>query len=1118
MDPSLLPDGVPDPADLRKPVLQESVKLRRPIGAAPPPMPPARHQGGFPTAVHRGEKRYARRGAPACTEPATSPRADTAQAEGFYPRSCEALPDGPAPDAVAAGAGFGEDGISMSAMEKGMANDSDGKMLAVAAVALRSRSAPVRTGCLARLLAIPPEDLRRHAAESDPIVAAQFLLAVRLALDSANPTHQADVLRVLDRLIDRANEVQWADLLDDTTPSAATTPLASWFDERTIFGLGVSSLDQPLNPVRNIPSASPWDPIQSVGELASVVKCDILEAVGRTQFAARLRWIYQNPRPEAPWMPDTVLRCLRHLTLSRIAGEAVAAAPQMIETLVEGVSAQAGAAPLASSKAALSRSTVCLAVLANLVKVSDDVADVVRGCGGVSKASAVIMTALLADTAPTDARSAHVRAALRLVRYGVLAGAATRHTVPSLFPALYVLMRARVPGAAWVLAAHGQVHGFREAVDGRQQVGLIDFVLRDATTLLAAAPSSHPPAAGRVSRMMHDAALFAVLQHALRAVPATAGMMDSMIAALRRVEAAVCGTTSPMARGAYALFEDEDQGRLTPDTLRPNATRWPGLTDAVAERVAFAAYHSAALALFMDAAGGALKMAAVESAAAQCLHCVLDHGEGMYNELREPRYRGLATCAVRHAGQPKQHSRMHAAILRSTVSLAVTAAAAYVDRKGSDAVVNDGWDWRMLCLNLSLYIQPCDASAFGTILRVLFEGHHPALYVYFTGSYESTGVAEAAKAPASKSVRFQDHEQTSASGEPRAKRGLMQRFAPGRLEPQIEWPFVVAVDADSSNGQRPAARMLKVTTAHGVTRQVLSDWGFWLGKVAAATSQLGLKPYLTHVHWREAVLRTSSVLCDSDGSTRAALQPYLELILSSRAEDAQALEEQKRDADVGHEPNPLVGPQAAWEKRLIEAPLQLAKRLLHAFESDGIGDELFTAVVLLLLEQGFPKAVRRAAAECLSVPQLAHLAGACFAGDTSPLFLGVAAYLGKPGTDFDEAPNPNEDARTAAGVLCRGVNPQNVLHIRAVHQLADYLFDDPCEGSLAFLAEETFALLPPVALRSVTLYSAPADAVALDGYMHAAVRDPASDPAAAARVASVKTLSLQAFKEAFPDA
>eukprot|EP00754_Rhynchopus_humris_P017574 Rhum_TRINITY_DN14575_c20_g1::Rhum_TRINITY_DN14575_c20_g1_i1::g.99375::m.99375 len=530
---STLPPQPPTgPSALHPPVLKRDVRIRD--GGVPPPMPAAPCVA-FPSAKHRSERRYVpgqgRRAA--ATRPPAQPAASS-PAEQLDAAAAAAAAAKPAPSEGGATLDLttSKDPMADKALEQEMLED--GSLVAAAAVLLRSRSAAERSQCIQRLLALGGAGLRRAVSESGETVAAQFVLALRLATDAATPAQQADAVRLVERLTERAEETRWFALLELVQWNGLATPLASWLEEKTLFGLGVCKLSQPVDPVQDVPTARLWDAAESVHELSSLARCDLFECLAKAQFGTRLRYLLANPDDATPWVPHAALAVLRNLSLSRACSEALAAAPRFIETLVGVASAEA---VVLEEPSAARLSTTALLVLNNLCKCSDEVAEIIKEVGGWQRAVAVVQTTVQSrlSVGPLDAVAlAHVKAALRLVRSGLFLRKVSKHCVTELFSALTALVREGCAEALGVLDAHGTVYSFSEVCEGQQVVGLIDFAVRDLRGQVCDARFAARLAGGGGAKGggggddASETAVFAALAlnvmcHAVDVAPATAG-------------------------------------------------------------------------------------------------------------------------------------------------------------------------------------------------------------------------------------------------------------------------------------------------------------------------------------------------------------------------------------------------------------------------------------------------------------------------------------------------------------------------------------------------------------------------------------------------------------------
>ena len=1122
---STLPPPQPPtgPSALHPPVLKRDVRIRD--GGVPPPMPAAPCVA-FPSAKHRSERRYVpgqgRRAAATTRPPAASPAEQLDAAAAAKPAASEG---GATLDLTTS-----KDPMADKALEQEMLED--GSLVAAAAVLLRSRSAAERSQCIQRLLGLGGAGLRRAVSESGETVAAQFVLALRLATDAATPAQQADAVRIVERLTDRAGETRWFALLELVQWNGLATPLASWLEEKTLFGLGVCKLSQPVDPVQDVPTARLWDAAESVHELSSLARCDLFECLAKAQFGTRLRYLLANPDDATPWVPHAALAILRNLSLSRACAEALAAAPRFIETLVGIASAEA---VVLEEPSAARLSTAALLVLNNLCKCSDEVAEIIKEVGGWQRAVAVVQTTVESrlSVGPLDAVAlAHAKAALRLVRSGLFLRKVSKHCVTELFSALTALVREGCTEALGVLDAHGTVYSFSEVCEGQQVVGLIDFAVRDLRGQVCdarfAARLAGRGGGGDGDGDASEAAVFAslalnVMCHAVDVAPATAGAaadFEALFEALhkRLVPAALAalptGDSFSLLLTPFAdLYrqegggggggeegkqrEGEEGAGAVEEEMAANATRWPPLR-ALEGRVCGAAVHSALLKLHTSALEARATLPSVYAAVRPRLAALLLDGDSGYcAALRAaaPAEKLTGACLA-HSFLTKQHSRVHAAAVRPIVELAVLSldsavrylqpevapppAAAPAARRvtfgvgGGDAdapapaaapstpaVCADAATAayaHSACLNLSLFVQPCDGMLFRLMLSVLMPDHaSPALAEYFTGAFRLR---------------------------PETADGLYLSYKPGRLEPQVEWVFLPAVDASNDGAD---ARMLTVTTrAHAVDARVLAEWGAWLAAAYSADEAT----YLTELDWREAVLRAAAVLASAEGGAADSLSAFLDAVVRRKKRaDAAAEAALRATAAAGTVAETAAAAAVAsmsaffkaeaWRERFGEAPLQIVMRLLHGYEHEhACGDAVFSAIVLMLLTEDFPLDIRRAVLACVCVPQLCALAGTCF-GAGSPctgMYLGLRRYLGTEEVDNDE--QARELCMTLSPRASSAVNSANLLHIYCVHKLSQYLFEQEEDGawSLSFTAPDLLPCLSASALRCVAAYRRPSAA------------------------------------------
>ncbi|KAJ9460528.1 hypothetical protein DIPPA_25257 [Diplonema papillatum] len=1079
-------------------VLQDQVKLRQ-TGVTPTPLPPS--GAGFPKAQHRSVRKYVPKaqrsagpiasvtdgkaiaGHTSTTDPATSVDMLNKWNEGQ-------VTDFNFDNAAS-------DPLLDKALEDQM-RDQD-SIIAASAVLLRSRSVPQRSGCLARLLAW--EGLAELLADTDATVAAQFILALRLALDAQNVVQQSDVISVVSLLTHRENEFAWHQLLEATSDDGLVPPLSSWYEERTLYGVGEAVVTQVSDPTQAVPTAQVWEPIESLHELSSVVKCDILESFAKTQYSTRLRYLLANPSDAVPWVPHTILTIFKHLSLSKTASAALSAAPSLIETLTNIIT------PCAAADASLAQVTEpALHTLNNLAKGSIEAARIISDVGAFASAVAIVQAIGEVTHELTAWQLSVCQAALRLLRTSIFLNHSTADTVPNLFGSLCLLARLHVVEAILLIDAHCATHSLLSAKSGLQendplQVGFLDFAVRDcpaiAATLLEKVKAGD--SASKSKAFLFASAATSLLAHAVRAMPVTVSLMENVSGAMHALavdgfEVERNGINFPLA-----LCKDYD---VSPKS-RPSAPRWPELTDQEELRVARTRYHFVFLRLCSLVGDPSKKLVAALASSARAF---VSRVQGCVTPLVVALSKQSGNRAYRHACLPKRDSRIHSSILKSEIELVVTLLCSEMfaaDEKNVNTTAR-----AVILFNLTVYLQPTMGRLFTEILETVIEKPKAALLHYLKGTYieeplSFLRLSISVTDPAGTNQPQLNDENPALQG--RGVGGtpaLYTSYRPGRLEPQVEWIFAPAADVPEDEA---VGRMLRVKTRRPVTPAVLLQWAAWVSSLA---SGYGNMTFLANVDWREAALRCAGVFasCSSHPSVSSSvyqgLTDFLKWTLRRR-----------------HEPH-----ASNWTSRLGEPPLTALNRALHVYEHEAGGDATFSALCLVFLHPGFPENFSNAVLRVLAAPQLCHLAGTCFgarSGDgdrVASLFMGLPLYLG------NEFAN-DEQARDGCRMLsARGeVNPANVLHLRCVHQLAQYLFEDT--GELSFTAADLLGVLSPSALRNVTLYDPrppiPIGEIeenpskVIEAYLATRLRDTDFDEYTRNKRANVQALNLSAYRAAF---
>eukprot|EP01060_Flectonema_neradi_P007880 TRINITY_DN15592_c0_g1_i1.p1 TRINITY_DN15592_c0_g1~~TRINITY_DN15592_c0_g1_i1.p1 ORF type:complete len:1026 (+),score=170.61 TRINITY_DN15592_c0_g1_i1:38-3115(+) len=958
--PPLPRKDVPTAPSLAPPVLKDVVIFKGP--ASPPPMPPAANVA-FPEARHRSEKRYGRSKHDVGDH--VDPLSQMKQFnEGKIPQNVPVAD--PMPDNV---------------LHTGMITE--GSLIAASAVMLRSRVSSQRSGALDRLLDL--KDVATELADSNETCAAQFILALRLALDSPGPSLQSDVIKLIERLTERRNELEWQHLLESTSEQGFVLPVQSWLSEKTLFGVGECLFVQSADPTAPMPTSNPWEAIESIHELASVAKCEISDCFARTQYGGRLLYLLTNPTECVPWVPAAILRIFCSLSASRTAAEALSAIPDLMETLIKI------AAPELSSPDILQLSELALLVILNLAKANAEVPQILKELGAFQKAQAIVtVTAEYCtsnDINNNDNR--HLRnnlgAALRLLRVGVLTQHCSRHCVPGLFSSISLLVRSNVEEAIRMVEAHALVYGLNEITDGKQMVGLLDFVLNDCLDIFT---DIHKQ--GRCEENMAIlSSLMNVLRVGVQCVPLAVTGVQQITGIIKRILEVSIPELLPFEK-AY-VFTGSSKSR-------ENAVRWPLLTDDIKKEISVSHYLTTLVKFCI--ACFSLQSPIVKTSITQVAEKLLQCGSNFIPED------SLSSQSQEHATLSKADSRIHSSMLRSFTTLLVQLAAL----KQLCASESDSPSIPLL-FNLSLFILPSDFECFSIILDVIMTSdRYPKLRKYFSGTFKEL-VGE--------------------------RDGLYLRFNPGRLEPQLEWPFVITADVPELNRE---GRMLTVNTDYGISKETIEEWGKWLSAIVGADT------FLKFVDWRELVLRCISCFATASEESSVlqdVVAPFLSFVIQNRHVD-----QTKTTTD-----------KTKWELRMQESPYQILKRILNSYEADYSGNALYSAACLLFLDGSFPKEFPAAVMQLASTPQLCHTLGTSLRVGKS-LYLGsIVNYLG------DEDPSSEEVYIAARILAARGLNPTNMIHLRCLHQITSYVFED--DNSLSFTADEILRLLPSEVLQHV---------------------------------------------------
>ena len=1014
------------PSSLYPAALKANITLRE--SGAPRPMPVANpdQPGGFPMAKHRSTRSYKRRDVrTAASSSSPSFRGDTlAQRANTTTASTPSTDNASFMDKFASGALDAEmakgqngdnqqidwnsssDPIADHAVVSAMVASEETNLIAAASVVLRSRSSLERAKVFERLTTLPKGALIQQLASSDPTVAAQFILALRLTLDSQNATQLADSIRILSALCERDNEKELFSVLSESW-NGLVVPLASWYEERTIFGLGVSSLTAPQDPTEGAPTAKLWDPLGSLQELASIVQCDVLEGIAKVQTCSRILFLLENPTllPNTPWVEGVLLETLHSLSLSKRCAEVIAATPGLIERLVKMI----------DTETALGNDTtvgIAITVLNNLAKVSSEVSSVIFENNAWVRVKNIVLA--VSGTKGTKI-SPLLRSCFSFLRTGLLLKHCSSNLAADLFGIISMLCRNEFCyHALSVLDAHALTYTLRITLEGSQQVGLLDFALSDLPGIVETCLASPQ----KETAGLFISYAFSVMTHAVESAPSTVGMMERICTLFERSSADRIATplftyyNVPAAVNPLQNFVAPKLGKNCPKFGSEVLQEIPGVVAGLV--------HSNYLKL--HSTGVELRFVGTAERTKGLLK--------RYVDILIPTTKDRTFCdqAQQHLQLSRQQARYRSALLRNAVELYVVFMHMTL-RCGDDVTPFSSSDrpsyetlFGHTALNLSLLILPSDGVAFRLILSIFFDSSTTPLtklHNYFKGSF---------------------------SIKPDTKDSLYLAFAPGRLEPQGEWIFLPVADASNDGNNEAAGRFLTVRTRGVVTEDVLREWGMWLVKVMGAEGS-----YAGLMDWREVVLRVGSVFAASSSNLATT---YLLGCLGSVVAGCAT---------------PSTG--SLVSTRLAEAPLQIAKRILHKLEAESGGDPVFCAYSLLLLHESFPEEVNVSAVNAFSSPHVAHCVGTAFGSDSSTevLFIGLKQYFGERELENDEA------AFAYASMFGgRDANTANLLHLLAVHKLAGYVFEE--DGTCAFPAERVLAALSPATRDIVTRYVAPTEA------------------------------------------
>ena len=1009
--PPAVPKNMPTtPSLVASPILKEMVILKGP--SSPPPMPAAVNVG-FPEARHRSEKRYGKSKVSSGIQHVDPLSQMKDFNEGRVPQHVPVAD--PLPDNV---------------LHTGMIKE--GSLIAASAVMLRSRVSSQRSGALDRLLDMKDVDV--ELADSDETCAAQFILALRLALDSPGISLQSDVIKLIERLTDRRNELEWQHLLESISEEGFVTPVQSWMSEKTLFGVGHCQFVQSADPTAPMPTSNPWEAIESIHELASVAKCEITDCFARTQYGGRLLYLLTNPTDCVPWVPAAILRILCNLSVSRTAAEALSAIPDLMETLLKI------AVPELTKTDVLQLSEQAILVLLNLSRANIEIPQILKELGAFRKAQAIIINTAEYCTRHdihNDSNSPLMRnlnASMKLLRVGILTQQCSRHCVPGLFGSISVLVRSYLPDAIRLVEAHASVYGFNEITDGKQMVGLLDFALNDCVDLFIEVKKRELTK----ENIVFLSSVVNILRLGIVCVP----LAVSGIQQISEIIGAVTEANIPKMNSTNVVFTFESNPKS-----RVNAVRWPNTCDETTAKELSICYYVTCLFKFSKMCFS-LQSPVVKAAITPLIENLLRIDTSLLVSDDN-----LSTQAQDHAILPKSDSRIHSSITRSSVAL-------LVEIELMKKTFSDAKELNIpLLFNLTLFMQPCDFETFSSILSIIVDSEcYPTLHKYFTGTFKKL------------------HQERD---------GLYQRYNPGRLEPQLEWPFVITADVPEISIE---GRMLTVSTEHGINKETVEEWGKWLSTLVESNT------FLKYVDWRELVLRCISCFATASEESSVlqdVVAPFLSFAIKNRHVDKTKTQSEK----------------ITWELRMQESPYQILKRILNSYEADYSGNPLYSAACLLFLDNSFPKEFPTAVMQLATTPQLCHTLGTSLAVGKS-LYLGcIKNYLG------NNEPSSEEVYQAGQILAARGLNPVNVIHFRCLHQLTSYVFED--DNSLSFTADDVLRLLPGDVLRYVASHdcSRVDDNLELNSLIKSCEAD---EIVINSRKESISSLGLSTFKEAFP--
>eukprot|EP01065_Artemidia_motanka_P023338 TRINITY_DN27883_c0_g1_i1.p1 TRINITY_DN27883_c0_g1~~TRINITY_DN27883_c0_g1_i1.p1 ORF type:complete len:1124 (+),score=406.20 TRINITY_DN27883_c0_g1_i1:58-3372(+) len=922
------------PSEPAKPVVQSAVQLRCRAGAAPPP-PPLRRtaHGGFPVARHRSTgQSYTADGVPAPVVP---------------PETTPIREDPPPDPAAAAELGLSDDtdAVLQRAMDEVSAAE-DHRRLAAAAVLLRSRVGQQRAAAFDTLLSFG-SGVRAAVAGLEPTVCAQLLCALRMAADQNTAQQQRQCVSVLASLLRSPSHAEWCDLLescDNNTVGASCcgvlAPLRAWRDETTLFGLGVAgkSADDPLI---GVPEQELWKTAESVHQLASVVSCDLTDAVVKLGFASRLRWmLLPANQGGAGALPADILAVLELIAAGGYgACDALGRCPHLTDVVADSFTV--------SGEGEWERVSVLSArVLTSVARaggVTAEAALLRPKAQPVARGVAVLHAAAHALNHGEPPRVSLCVAAARLLRVAALTvGSDSFPTEQAdLVQAVMTLVRAPL-----IVRGDGGCGSWRLGAAALQLLGVVDawtekargFIFADVPQLLesAAERTASLTGADAVAALQYCAALVSLYASLPPHLPADVADTQHLVRAARGLCAALTHGPLQLPRGVE-LDVAEAAGMAA-------APEWPPCTAADRRRKSTAAFGEAAL-------RGLLALQAASPAAAAAVR-----GHPVWSLVRELSEAAEAAMtpevALEHAALPKQKSRIAAAARRAELGLA---AAAWASDHSSDGIDDDPREGLAgAALNATLLLQPRDRQLWPELLSYMMPAQ---LQGYFL----------------------------QAAALPAGSRSLWQRFTPGRLEPQPEWVWLPMVDGRAGTDLAPR-RHMAVTTRAPPSPDVLRAWAEWLGRVCEDKVC-----FVSHSDWRHRALWLAGGVAARFEVLSADPAPLLPLIRGV----CRAARQHDADEDDGGRSLTLA---------LGEPPNETVGRLLQACGAVGCEGGLIPALLLVFLHPAFPPAVHRRVSRAVAEERLMGTLGGCFADGGAPaeLDLGWRVYCGGAAADDSE--------------------------------------------------------------------------------------------------------------------